>query len=84
MFNNELINLDLFMDKSIRLKTKELFNYEIRIIEAHMLVEEDETFTVYTAFLNIEDKDYAVLIEQEWIVSEALGMYDNKKILRFL
>ncbi len=80
------IKSDSFKEKMISMKIKELFGYEVIEFEVSELIDEDGIFQVYTAFLELtpEQRDYSILIEQEWEVSEALDLYNNKTILRFI
>ncbi len=70
----------------IRLKTKEMYGYDIGEFSVSKLIDSEGTFQVYTAFLDIEDwqRNYNDLLEHEWEVSKALDLYDNNTILRFL
>jgi len=60
------------------------FGYSVKEMLESSLTDEEGTFTVYTAVLELEDRDYSKLLNEEWEVSESLGLYEKNIILRFL
>jgi len=83
--HNNLDNpLDLLLKNEIIEKTSSMFGYSILEIHESSLIDEEETFKVYTFLLDLEVRDYSVLLEQEWELSESLGLYEQNTILRFV
>ena len=60
--------------------------YGYSVIEMHesQLIDYNGVYTVYTAELDIKEKDYSILDDQERQVSKSLKLYNNNVILRFL
>lgn len=65
-------------------KISSMFGYEILEIHESSLIDDEGTFKIYTMLLDLDTRDYSILLEQEWEVSESLGLYDKNIILRFL
>lgn len=82
--NNLNNSLDLLLKNEIIEKTSNMFGYSILEIHESSLTDEEETFKVYTFLLDLEVRDYSVLLEQEWELSKSLGLYEQNTILRFV
>jgi len=65
-------------------KIYETLGYKVSQIDESKLIDGEDSFTVYTAIIEVEYKDFSILLDQEWEVSESLGLYDKNIILRFL
>ena len=61
-----------------------MFGYKINEIDESLLADDEDTFTVYTVVLDLPNKDYSKLIDEEWEISESLGLYEKNIILRFI
>ena len=72
------------MFQKIKDKIKELYRYSILEFHESILEDDEDKFTVYTAFLDLEERDYSVLLDEEWKVSESLNLYEKNVILRFV
>lgn len=65
-------------------KTKEMYDYDVLECHESKLKDEEGDFKVYTIFLDLKKRDYSKLIEEEWRLSEELGLYDKRVIVRYL
>ena len=65
-------------------KIHQTFGYSIKEMHESSLTDEEGTFAVYTVLLDLEERDYSKLLEEEWEVSESLGLYEKNIILRFV
>jgi hypothetical protein len=73
-----------FIKNDLKNIIQEKFGYNIINIYESSFEEDDKTFTVYTAELDQEAPDYSKLLEEEWLISETLGLYDKNIVLRLL
>lgn len=73
-----------FVKNAIVEKTSSMFGYDVLEIHESLLTDEEGTFKVFTLLLDIEERDYSKLLEQEWEISEALLLYEQNMILRFV
>lgn len=61
-----------------------MFGYGIKEMHESSLTDDEGTFKIYTLLLDIEERNYSNLLNQEWELSKSLGLYEKNIILRFV
>lgn len=82
--NDQDALLSYLMKEEITDNIYKSYGYEVKEMHESSLVDEDGTFKIYTVLLDMEERDYSILLEQEWDVSESMGLYAKNIILRFI
>jgi len=81
--SNELYPTSMIID-DIETEIQNILGYSVREINESLFTDDEGDFTVYTAFLDLEEKNYTKLLDEEWEISESLGLYEKNIILRFV
>jgi len=82
--NNIVFDTSTTIEKTIIEKIDSVFGYKVLDIEKSSLTDDEGTFSIYTMLLDLETRDYSKLLDEEWELSEQLGLYEQNIILRFV
>jgi len=81
---NSTINNRITIEEDIIKKIDSEFGYKVLEVNKSSLIEEEDTFSIYTMLLDLEIRDYSKLLDEEWELSELLDLYEKNIILRFV
>lgn len=70
--------------KDIKDLLKERLKYDVSNTHINEIKDDEERFTVFTMELTLDNPDYLKIIDEEYEISEELGLYEKNIILRLV